>query len=108
MQATSRGNHSLKEISNGCLIGSSSLTFHLGKLQELHLVERRLPVTLTTSQQRVSKQGRYHLSDPFFRFYFRFLYPHLKSLMSPEEITGHIKSELRAFVGLAFEKLAQQ
>jgi uncharacterized protein len=76
-------------------------------LQELHLVERRLPAMLTTAQQRVSKPGRCHLNDPFFRFYFRFLYPCLKSLMSPEEITGHNKSELRAFVGLAFEKLAQ-
>jgi hypothetical protein len=28
--------------------------------------------------------------------------------MSPEETTAHIKSELRAFVGLSFEKLAQQ
>jgi uncharacterized protein len=108
LRAISKGNHSLKEISDDCLVGSSSLTFHLGKLQELHLVERRLPVTLTTAQQRIAKQGRYHLSDPFFRFYFRFLFPHLKSLMSPEEITAHIKSELRAFVGLAFEKLAQQ
>jgi uncharacterized protein len=108
LRAISKGNHSLKEISDDCLVGSSSLTFHLGKLQELHLVECRLPVTLTTAQQRIAKQGRYHLSDPFFRFYFRFLFPHLKSLMSPEEITAHIKSELRAFVGLAFEKLAQQ
>jgi uncharacterized protein len=108
LRAISKGNHSLKQISDDCLAGSSSLTFHLGKLQELHLVERRLPVTLTTAQQRIAKQGRYHLSDPFFRFYFRFLFPHLKSLMSPEEITAHIKSELRAFVGLAFEKLAQQ
>jgi hypothetical protein len=80
----------------------------LSKLQELRLVERRLPVTLTAAQQRTSKQGRYHLSDPFFRFYFRFLFPHLRSLMSPEETTAHIKSELRAFVGLSFEKLAQQ
>jgi uncharacterized protein len=108
LRAISKGNHSLKQISDDCLVGSSSLTFHLGKLQELHLVERRLPVTLTTTQQRISKQGRYHLSDPFFRFYFRFLFPHLKSLLSPEEITAHIKSELRAFVGLAFAKLAQQ
>ncbi len=28
--------------------------------------------------------------------------------MSPEETTAHIKNELRAFVGLSFEKLAQQ
>ena len=108
LRAISKGHHTLKAISDDCLIGSSSLTFHLGKLQELRLVERRLPVTLTTTQQRKSKQGRYHLSDPFFRFYFRFLFPHLRSLMSPEETTAHIKSELRAFVGLSFEKLAQQ
>ncbi len=108
LRAISKGHHTLKEISNDCLIGSSGLTFHLGKLQDLRLVERRLPVTLTTAQQRKSKKGRYHLSDPFFRFYFRFLFPHLSSLMSPEKTTGHIKSELRAFVGLSFEKLAQQ
>lgn len=108
LRAISKGHHSLKAISNDCLIGSSSLTFHLGKLQELRLVERLLPVTLTTARRRKSKQGRYHLSDPFFRFYFRFLFPHLSSLMSPEETTVHIKSELRAFVGLSFEKLAQK
>ena len=108
LRAISKGNHTLKAISDDCLIGSSSLTFHLGKLQELYLVERRLPVTLTTAQQRKSKRGRYHLSDPFFRFYFRFLFPHLRSLMSPEEATAQIKSELRAFVAISFEKLAQQ
>ncbi|MEW5985620.1 MAG: ATP-binding protein [Chloroflexota bacterium] len=108
LRAISKGHHTLKEISDDCLIGSSSLTFHLNRLQELRLVERRLPVTLTTAQQRTSKHGRYHLSDPFFRFYFRFLFPHLSSLMSPEETTAHIKSELRAFVGLSFETLARQ
>jgi uncharacterized protein len=108
LRAISKGHHTLKAISDDCLIGSSGLTFHLNKLQELRLVERRLPVTLTTAQQRKSKQGRYHLSDPFFRFYFRFLFPHLSKLMSAEETTAPIRSELRAFVGLSFEKLAQQ
>jgi uncharacterized protein len=97
-----------KEISNDCPISPSSLTFRLSKLPELHLVERRLPLTLTTAQQRLAKQGRYHLSDPFFRFYFRFLFPHQKSLMSAEETTAHIKNELRGYIGLSFEKLAQQ
>lgn len=108
LRAMSKGHHTLKAISDDCLIGSSNLTFYLNKLQELRLVERRLPVTLTTAQQRKSKQGRYHLSDPFFRFYFRFLFPHLSKLMSQEETAAHIKSELRTFVGLSFEKLAQQ
>ena len=82
LRAISKGHHTLKAISDDCLIGSSGLTFHVNKLQELRLVERRLPVTLTTPQQRKSKQGRYHLSDPFFRFYFLFLFPHLSKLMS--------------------------
>lgn len=108
LRAISKGHHALKDISNACLIGATSLTFHLGKLQELRLVERRLPITLTTTQQRRSKRGRYHLSDPFFQFYFRFLFPHLKSLLSAEETTAHIKNELRAFVALGFERLGQQ
>jgi AAA+ ATPase superfamily predicted ATPase len=48
------------------------------------------------------------LSDPHFRFYFRFLAPHLKSLSSVQQTFQHIRRELRAFVGVAFEQLAQQ
>lgn len=41
----------------------------------------QLPATLTVAQQRKSRQGRYHLSDPYLRFYFRFLAPHLDDLV---------------------------
>jgi len=89
-------------------MGSESLSYYLARLQELNLVERRLPATLTAAQRRRSKSGRYHLTDPYFRFYFRFLAPHQQSLLRPEETLNHIKKELRAFVGLAFEQLVQQ
>jgi uncharacterized protein len=108
LRAISKGHHTLKAISSDCLIGSSSHTFHLGRLQELRHAERRLPVTLTAAQRRKSKQGRCHLSDPLLRFYYRFLLRHVNSLMSPEEATAHIKNELRAYVGLSFERLARQ
>lgn len=108
LRAISNGHHTLSAISNACLIGSTNLTAYLARLQELRLVERRLPVTLTAAQQRRSKKGRYHLNDPFFRFYFRFLLPHQHSLMQVEETMSHIQKELRSFIGLAFEHLAQQ
>lgn len=108
LRAISNGHHTLSDISNACLIGSTDLTFYLARLQGLRLVERRLPATLTTAQQRRSKKGRYHLSDPFFRFYFRFLLPHQRSLIQVEETVSHIQNELRSFVGLAFELLAQK
>ncbi len=108
LRAISNGHHTLSAISQASLISRTSLAFFLSRLQELRFVERRLPATLTTAQQRKSRQGRYHLSDPYFRFYFRFLVPHQKSLLGPQQTLKHIKNELRAFVGLAFEQLAQQ
>jgi uncharacterized protein len=108
LRAISNGHHTLSAISNAALISRTNLTFFLSRLQELRFVERRLPVTLTPSQQRKSKQGRYHLSDPYFRFYFRFLVPHQKSLLRPQQTLQHIELDLRAFVGLAFEELARK
>lgn len=108
LEAIANGHHSQGEIANACLMGSDSLSYYLSRLQELNLVERRLPATLTSAQRRRSKSGRYHLSDPYFRFYFRFLAPHQQSLLRPEETLRHIKGELRAFVGLSFEQLVQQ
>lgn len=108
LQAIAKGYHAQKDIANDCLIATTKLGYYLGRLQELRLVERRLPATLTTAQRRRSKRGRYHLSDPYFRFYFRFLAPHQQSLLQPEETLAHIKNELRSFVGLAFEDLAKQ
>ncbi len=108
LRAISNGRHTLSAISQASLISRTNLAFFLSRLQELCFVERRLPATLTTAQQRKSRQGRYHLSDPYFRFYFRFLVAHQKSLLGPQQTLKHIKNELRAFVGLAFEQLAQQ
>jgi uncharacterized protein len=74
------------------------------RLQELRLVEHRL------AEQRRSRQGRYHLSDPFFRFYFRFIAPAQDDLnYQPETVLPAIQQGLRAFVGqTAFEELARQ
>lgn len=108
LRAISNGHHTLSAISNAALISRTNLTFFLSRLQELRFVERRLPVTLTPSQQRKSKQGRYHLSGPYFRFYCRFLVPHQKSLLGPQQTLHHIERDLRAFVGLAFAGLARQ
>ncbi len=109
LQAIGAGYHTPKEIGDASLISQSHLSAYLNTLQELRLVKRHLPATLTTAQQRQSRQGRYHLNDPYLRFYFRFLAPHLDTLaFTPEEVLTHIQKELRAFVGqTAFEALAQ-
>lgn len=109
LQAIGAGYHAPKEIGDASLVNQSHLSAYLNTLQELRLVKRHLPATLTTAQQRQSRQGRYRLSDPYLRFYFRFLAPHLDTLaFTPDRVLDHIQKELRAFVGqTAFEELSQ-
>ena len=108
LRAISRGMHTVKEISDACLIGSPKTGFYLARLQELHFVERRLPATLTPAQRRNSRKGRYHLKDSYFRFYFRFIFPHLQSNRSIQSTVAHIRRELRPFVAIGFEQLCHE
>lgn len=110
LQAIGAGYHTAKEIGAASLVNSAHLAAYLHTLQELRLVQRMLPATLTVAERRRSRQGRYRLADPYLRFYFRFLAPHLDRLVfTPDEVLNHIQQELRAFVGqTAFEELAQQ
>ena len=110
LQAIGAGQHALSDIANAALVGRTHLTAYLARLQELRLVERRLPVTVPPNQRGRSRQGRYHLSDPYFRFYFRFIAPHYDELTyRPEKVLPLIREGLRAFVGqTAFEELSRQ
>jgi len=110
LQAIGVGNHSLSEISKASLVARTHLSAYLGRLRELRLVERRLPVTIPPSQRRRSRQGRYHISDPYFRFYFRFIAPYRDELAyHPEQVLPFIRDGLRAFVGVtAFEELSRE
>jgi len=110
LKAIGLGNHTLRDISNHTLIATSHLSAHLSRLQDLKMVERRLPATIPPAKRRRSRQGRYHLRDPFFRFYFRFIAPFHNYLpFDTDRALDKIKQELRAFVGqTTFEELAQQ
>ncbi|MCE7989763.1 MAG: ATP-binding protein [Caldilinea sp. CFX5] len=110
LKALGAGYRTLSEISNASLISKTHLSAYLATLQSLQLVERRVPVTLAPNQRRQSRQGRYHLSDPYFRFYFRFFDP-VQDLLTvePARVLELVKQGLRAFVGqTAFELLAQE
>lgn len=110
IQVIGAGAHTLGEISAASFVSKTHLPAYLARLQELRLVERRLPATVPIAEQHRSRQGRYHLSDPFFRFYFRFIAPYQDDLSyQPEVVLPAIQQELRAFVGLtAWEDLARQ
>jgi uncharacterized protein len=110
LKAIGAGNHTLAEISDAALVSKSHLSAYLARLQELRLVERRLPVTVPLARRGRARSGRYHLCDPYFRFYFRFIAPNQDELAyRPELILPRIREGLRAFVGMtAFEELSRQ
>jgi DNA-binding transcriptional ArsR family regulator len=110
LKAIGAGHHTLAEISNSALVSKAHLSAYLARLQELRLVERRLPVTIAPARRRRARSGRYHLSDPYFRFYFRFLAPDQDELTyHPDRVLPRIRDGLRAFVGVtAFEELSRQ
>jgi AAA+ ATPase superfamily predicted ATPase len=77
----------------------------------MHLVERRLPATVPRERRATSRNSRYHLADPYLRFYFRFIAPNLD--LVEQELANllweRISGEFRAFVGMtAFEELCRE
>jgi AAA+ ATPase superfamily predicted ATPase len=67
--AIANGAHVTKEISVSTGLPVGHVSKYLGVLTETGFVERRVPVTDTSP----SRTGRYHITDPYLRFYFRFL-----------------------------------
>ncbi len=69
LSAIANGAHTPKDIAEVSGLQSVHLPKYLGVLTESGFVERRVPVTETGP----SRAGRYHIADPYLRFYYRFL-----------------------------------
>lgn len=69
-----------------------------------------VPGTVIKVRLKTDGSGRYHLSDAYFRFFFRFLAPYHDTLeFDLERVLAQVKEGLRAFVGqTAFEELCRQ
>lgn len=82
---------------------------YLRTLQDLRIIERRVP--MTEPHPHKSRKGAYALCDYFFRFWFRFVYPH-ESALARGDVAGvlqkHIEPHLDEFVSLVFEEIARQ
>jgi AAA+ ATPase superfamily predicted ATPase len=81
----------------------------LPRLLELGLVERRIPGTTPLAQLRTTKQARYHLNDPFLRFYYRFVDPnlHLIERGLTQRLWQSMQDGFRAFVAATFEQVCR-
>jgi AAA+ ATPase superfamily predicted ATPase len=107
LQAIAAGKTRLNEIKQAT--GIEGATAYLDTLQQLQLVERRVPVT--EMQPHKSRRGIYRLRDPYLRFWFRYVHPNRSQLeRSGAQIilNNQVLPQLDLFTGLAFEEICQQ
>jgi hypothetical protein len=107
LQAIAGGKTRLNEIKQAT--GIEGATAYLDTLQQLHLVERRVPVTET--QPHKSRRGIYRLRDPYLRFWFRFVHPNRSMLERGGAqiiLDNQVLPQLDLFTSLAFEEICQQ
>lgn len=107
LRAIAHGNRTPKEISGFTGLAEKHVPAYMSKLVETGFVERRTPVTATAS----ARSGRHYISDPFLRFYFRFLSRRQAQLALgvQDQALEEIKRHLLDFIGThTWEELCQE
>ena len=107
LRALAHGRRTPNEIAGMAGVESASLSTYLQKLRRLRLVERHIPLTESAT---ASKRGRYRISAPLFRFWFRFVYGNQDQLriLGEKAYEELVASELADYVSPLFERLCQR
>ncbi len=102
VRAIAAGRTRVNEISNATQIPTPNLAKMLSRLEALGYLEARAPLGHKGPEAR---RTSYRLADPFFRFWFRFVFPN-RSLLERGRVKAVLKTverDLDTFMGLAFE-----
>ena len=107
LQAIARGDRTQKTISTRTGLAQGHISKYLSVLRDTGFVERKVPVTADES----SRLGRYHIVDPYLRFYYRFLASRQAQLAlgESEMALEEIKRHLLDFIGThTWEELCRE
>ncbi len=105
LHAISQGKENIKEISDTTKISPVALPQYLDKLMNLlNLVEKREPLF------GKKKSSKYVLSDNFFKFWYRFVFPNQSPLElgNTKFVSNKINTELNGYVGQIFENIVRE
>jgi AAA+ ATPase superfamily predicted ATPase len=108
LRAIAGGQHRWSDIAKAVGVTTSALSRVMEPLiGDLGLVERVLPVTETQATRTYYTQ--YHLTDNFFRFWFRFIEPNQGHIEfgDVERVTDLILARLPEYMGLPFEAMCR-
>jgi uncharacterized protein len=99
--AIARGDTRFSEIANRTNLRGQPLTERLSRLQELDYIEFKTP----SDPKDLSRRGTYRITDPYFRFWFRYVFPNRSRLElgRVEEVAAEIEGDLDSQLGHVFE-----
>lgn len=107
VRAIAAGRTRIGEISGAAGVPTPNLTKMLRRLEALGYVEARAPLSPTGPE---AKRSSYRLVDPFFRFWFRFVFPN-RSLLERgrvKGVAGTIERDMNTFMGHALEDCCRE
>jgi len=101
--AIAQGRTTLSEIANAAGLRRENATTYLSYLELLGLVDREKPLL-------GKGRARHTLKDPFFAFWFRFVWPNLGALEAglEREIWASQAEGFNAYLGWVFERVARE
>ncbi|WP_297469011.1 ATP-binding protein [Thermococcus sp.] len=106
LEAIARGRTTVGEIMNETGLERATVGKYVSVLIDLGIVRRDVPVT----ESRKSKKGRYYINDPYFAFWFRYVYPNadLIETGNGDMLLRIVMNDLDEYVGRIFEDIARQ
>jgi len=107
LRAIAQGRRTPTEMANRVGLKAQHVSPYLDKLIDAGYVERRVPLTGPVN----TRQGRHHVTDPFLRFYFRFLSTRLDQLALgvTDQLVAEVRQHLMDFIGThTWEELSRE
>jgi AAA+ ATPase superfamily predicted ATPase len=107
LKLISEGKTKPNEIASSLTIKQTSLSYFLNVLEkDMELIKREVPVT---EKRERSKKAIYKMSDNFFRFWFRYVYPYKSDIEvdNTKPVIEKIVRELNSFIGHSFEEMCR-
>jgi len=107
LRAIAHGAREQKEIAAHTGLSQGHISKYLSVLRDANIVQRRTPITAGEN----SRMGRYHIVDPYLRFYYRFLATRQSQLALgiQEQSLAEIKRHLLDYIGThTWEELCRE
>ncbi|MFH1240173.1 MAG: ATP-binding protein [Candidatus Diapherotrites archaeon] len=108
LASIAKGNTTIGSIMNDSGLNKGIVNKYLRVLIDLHLIERKVPIT---ERKEKSRKGIYLLRDNFFKFWFKFIFENtdlIEAKRGKNVIEEKIKPEFNAFVGRIFENICSE